>query len=111
MATDPRGKAATLALRRRLLRYRDGDAGRGGAHKARTSGASLQAPAPAASRGLSRFRRLWPLRPSRAQPACLRGRIPRLPRRVLSTPAAAAGLLGRPRPVVARPLDLGPARE
>lgn len=68
MATDTRGKAATLALRRRLLRYRDGDAMGGAAHKARTSGASLQAPAPAASHDLSLFRRLWSLRPRRAQP-------------------------------------------
>lgn len=35
MAADPRGKAETLALRRRLLRYRDGGAGRC-AHARRT---------------------------------------------------------------------------
>ncbi|OWK11910.1 PHYKPL [Cervus elaphus hippelaphus] len=105
MAADQRGKAATLALRRRLLRYRDSDVGAARTMYARPARSLQGSPPP----GLVRLPSLRPLRPCGVQPVA-GGRFLRLPRSVLSTPAAAAGRLGRPRPVVARSPDLGPAR-
>ena len=106
MAADQRGKAATLALRRRLLRYRDSDVG--AARKTYACPArSLQGSPPP---GLVRLPSLRPLRPCGVQPVA-GGRFLRLPRSALSTPSSAAGRLGRPRPVVARSPDLGRTRQ
>ena len=106
MAADQRGKAATLALRRRLLRYRDSSVGAARTTYARPA-RSLQASAPP---GRVRLPSLRPLRPCGVQPGA-GGRFLRLPRSVLSTLAAAAGRRGRPPSVVACSLDLGPARQ
>lgn len=106
MAADQRGKAGTLALRRRLLRYRDSGVGAARTMYARPA-RSLQTSAPP---GLVQLPSLRPLRPCGIQPVA-GGRFLRLPRSVLSTLAAAAGRLGRPPPVVAHSPDLGPARQ